>query len=364
MKLAILLNRPHAGLRTLGKRVLAAGYDLARLRRPAADPIWPEFDALPRLVDAHPVVLGTEGPVDWTALERVDAIVWEWGWTATPPERALEIKRRTGLPLVVFPGPLDRFWREVDPRHLSLHTEALRATDAVAAMLRDTLGFYAALAPHAHVFHMPVPVDTARLAALAVPAAERDPDRVLLTAPTRFTGTATQLPITTFAAFARLRAARPGLRGLCFCYDAPERAETERMLDLLGLAGCVEVRDYVRPLARFLDLVRTCGLALALPHGMIQGRTALMLACLGVPAVTSDDVDTHRALYPDTSVRWHDVDGAAAAAARLLDDPAFAARVAAGACAAVAYYDVAAARRRLAAALAAVVPGRALREGA
>jgi hypothetical protein len=364
MKLAILLNRPHPRLRTLGKQALTAGYDLLRGRPAATQAILPEFDALPRLLDPAPLVLGTDSAIDWTALARVEAVFWEWGWTEAPPARALEIRRRTGIPLVVFPGPFDRFWRELDPRHLPLHLDALAETQAIAVMLRDLLGVYAALAPHAHVFHMPVPVDVARFAALAVPPAARDAGRVLLTAPTRVCGSASQLPVTTFAAFARLRAERPALRGLCFCYDDAERAEAERLLERLGLRAHVDVHPYVRPLARYLDLVKTCGLALALPHGMIQGRTALMLACLGVPLVTSDDVDTHRVLYPDTTVRWHDVDAAAGLAGRLLGDAAFAAHVTTTARAAVAAYDVDAARTRLATALGRVLARPALEVGA
>lgn len=363
MKVAILLNRPHARLRTLGKQALTRGWELVRGRGGGA-PVLPEFDAFAGLLDPSPVVFGTDAAVDWAALARCDLVVWEWGWTETPPARALEIRRRTDVPLLVFPGPLDRFWREVDPAHLDLHFEALRATDGIGVMLRDTVALYASLAPAAHVFHMPVPVDVARFAAYAPGPGERDPERVLLTAPTRFCGPASQLPIATFLAFARLRARHPRLTGLCFCYDDEERRQTERVLGELGLAGHVEVRDFVRPLGRYLEQMRTCGLALSLPHAMIQGRMALLAACLGLPCVLGDDSETHRALYPDTSVRWHDVDAAIAAATRLLGDRDFAERVVAGARAAVAYYDVPRATARLRAAAETLHARRALREGA
>lgn len=362
MKVGMLLNRPHPRLRTFGKRVLTRGWELVRGRGGA--PVLPEFDGFAALLDPAPLVLGADTPIDWQGLAGCDLLLWEWGWTETPPARVLEIRRRSDVPLVLFPGPLDRFWREVDPGHLPLHFEALRATDGIGVMLRDTASFYAALAPAAHVFHLPVPVDVAHFAAIAAPATERDPHRVLLTAPTRVCGAASQVPITTFVAFARLATRHPGLHGLCFCYDDEERRQTERTLADLGLAARVEVRDFVRPLGRFLDLVRTCGLGLWLPHGLIQGRQALLAACLGIPAVVSEEVETHRTLYPETSVRWHDVDAAVAAGERLVGDAAFAARVATRARAAVAYYDVPRATERLAAAVETVRARRALREGA
>ena len=340
MRVGIVLNRPHPRLRTLGKRALTAGYELARGRGTGGDMVLPEFDGFAWLLDGDPLVLGSDSPLDSRALARCD------------------------VPLVMFPGPLDRFWRELDPRDLPVHWEALRASDAIGVMLRDTAGFYAALAPGAHVFHLPVPVDVERFAGLALAAAARTDGPVLLTAPTRFCGPASQLPITTFLAFAELRRRHPRLDGLCFCYDDEERRQTEAMVERLGLAGAVEVRSFVRPLGRFLDLVKHCRLGISLPHAMIQGRTALVCAALGIPLVVSDDVETHRALYPQTSVRWYDVAGAAALAARLLDDTAFAAGVRDTASAAVEYYTPGRARARLAAAVEAVRGGRAVREGA
>jgi hypothetical protein len=364
MRVGIVLNRPHPRLRTLGKRALTRGYELARGRGPAGDMVLPEFDGFAGLLDADPLVLGSDSPLDPRALARCDVVLWEWGWTAGPPARALEIRRRCEVPLVMFPGPLDRFWRELDPRDLPVHWEALRATDAIGVMLRDTAGFYAALAPGAHVFHLPVPVDVERFAGLALAPAARTDGPVLLTAPTRFCGPASQLPITTFLALAELRRRHPRLEGLCFCYDDEERRQTEAMVERLGLAGAVEVRSFVRPLGRFLDLVKHCRLGISLPHAMIQGRTALVCAALGIPLVVSDDIETHRALYPQTSVRWYDVAGAAALAARLLDDPAFAAGVRDTASAAVEYYTPGRARARLAAAVETVRGRRAVREGA
>ena len=362
MRVAILLNREHPRLRTLGKQVLARGYEAVR-GRGVERPILPEYDAFAALLDDDPLVLGTDGPIDWSALARIDLLLWEWGWTAPPAARACEIRRRCDVPAIVFPGPLDRFWREVDPADVPVHLAALAATDGIGVMLRDTASAYAALAPHAHVFHLPVPVDVERFGAIAVDAAARD-DVVLLTAPTRFCGPASQLPITTHLAFRRLAADRPRLEGLCFTYDEAERRQAEAMLRDLGLAARVRVQPYVRPLGRFLDLVKTCRLALSLPLAVIQGRTALMAACLGIPLVASEEIETHRTLFPRTCVRWHDVDGAVAAARRLLDDGAFATSVCAEARDAVAYYAVPLARQRLADAVAVIRDRRRLREGA
>ena len=51
----------------------------------------------------------------------------------------------------------------------------------------------------------------------------------------------------------------------------------------------------VRPLGGFLDLVKTCRLALALlPHAVIGGRMVLIAACLGIPLVASEEIETHR----------------------------------------------------------------------
>jgi len=361
MKVAILLNRDRPKLRTLGKQVLTASYELARGRRGPS--VLPEFDGFATLLDDDPLVLGTESAVDWRALAHADLLVWEWGWTPTAAERVVEIRRRCDVPTVLFPGPLDRFWRELDARDVPVHLAALAATDGVGVMLRDTASVYAALAPHAHVFHLPVPVDVEGFAALACEPAARD-DVVLLTAPTRFCGVASQLPITTHVAFRRLVDERPGLEGLCFCYDEEEERQTTAVLRALGLTGRVQVRSYVRPLGRFLDLVKRCRLALALPHAVLQGRTALMSACLGVPMVASEEIETHRTLFPHTTVRWHDVDGAVAACRRLLDDDAFARRVREDARREVEYYAVPRARERLERAVAAIGERRRLREGA
>lgn len=348
MNVAILLNRDHPRLRVLGKRLLAAGYQLARGRLGALDGITlPEFDSFASLLDPSPVVLGTEEEPDWSALARCDVLLWEWGWTEVPPRRALEVRRRLGIPLVMFPGPLDRFWRELDPRDLPVHFEALRATDGIGVMLRDTEAFYRVLAPHAHVFHLPVPVDHERLRRLAGAPATRRRDLVFLTAPTRICGTPSQLPIATFLAFKRLLEWKPDLEGICFAYDEEERRETETVLRELQLGRRVRIHGYVRPIFRFIEILNSCRVGLSLPHALIQGRLALLAACLGIPMVTNDDPETHRTLFPRTSVRWHDVEGAARACIRLLEDEDHYQSVAEEAWRAVSYYSVERCRERL-----------------
>ena len=65
--------------------------------------------------------------------------------------------------------------------------------------------------------------------------------------------------------------------------------------------------------------------------------------------VVSEEIETHRRLFPQTAVRWHDTDRAVALTARLLDDPAFRTEVVATAAREVDYYSVDICRARLAA---------------
>ena len=359
MKVAILLNRPRPRLRTAGKQMLTTGYELLRRPRTAlASTILPEFDSFATLLDPNPVVLGTEDAFDPAVVAGCDLLIWEWGWTAAPAERALEIYARTGIPLLTFPGPVDRFFREMAPADLECHFAAARACDWVGVMLSDLVGFYRALAPAAHVFHLPVPVAVDRFRALAVPACMRSTTRVLLSAPTRVCGPASQLPITSHLVFRELRREFPQLEGLCFAYDDEEARQAQQLVHELGTAAHVRIERFVRPLPRFRERVRHCALWLAMPHALIQGRLALLGACLGVPVVASDDVETHRHLYPQTTVPWHDIDGAVQHATRILRDPAFAVAVTEHAAQAVDAYSVADVTARLRTALASRQPAR------
>ncbi|MCX5796859.1 MAG: hypothetical protein NTY77_15295 [Elusimicrobia bacterium] len=346
MKVAILLNRSHSLLRAVGKRILTTAFQAASLKSLKRF-VLPEYYSFAGLLDPAPLILGTGDPIDWAALKDRELLIWEWGWTATPARTMLEIKNRTGIAALMFPGPLDRFWRELKPEDLELQFEAAQACEAIGAMLEDTVSFYKTLVPTAHVFHLPVPIDTEALRDFAAPTAQRDRKRILLTAPTRFTGPASQLPIATFVAFRRILRLKPALEGLCFVYDDEEKEGAQRALRALGLSGKVEVKPYLRPIQRYLQTVAPCWAGLSLPHGLLQGRTAMTSACIGIPMVLSEEIETHRRLYPKTCVRWHDTEAAANLCLRLLEDDTFRKDVVKEAAHGIEYYSVENCRRRL-----------------
>jgi hypothetical protein len=364
IRAAILLNRSHSAFSTVSKKWLDAGDRLAHGDWRSGDLIRPEYDSFARVLDPEAVVLGTGGRFDPGRLRGCDLLLWEWGWTEAPARAVLEIRSRLDIALLMFPGQLDRFWRELDCRGLRVHLEAVAATAAIGVMLDETRPFYRSLAPHAHVFPMPVPVDVERLAALAAPSGRGDPNRVLLSAPTRITGASSQMHICTYLAFRDLLRARPRLEGLCFVYSRAERAEAEAVFRELGLSSRIEIRPYLRPLARFIRKVKGCYAGMCLSQGLVQGRIALLAACAGLPMVLSDDIETHRRLYPRSSVKWYDTAAAAELCLQMLEDQRFHAAVAARARAEVAYYDVASCRRRMLDAVAVLQSRGALRRGA
>lgn len=357
MRVAILKNRKLAGFRQFGKRMLTAAYQVA-VEGDLRELTLPEYDSFAGLLDSDPVIIGTGDAIDWAALEDRGLLIWEWGWTSTPARTMLEIRKRLDIPTLMFPGPLDRFWRELAPEDIELQLEAAAASDAIGAMLEDTVSFYRSLAPAAHVFHLPVPVDVARFRAAALPARQRDRNLLLLTAPTRFTGPASQLPIATFVAFRNLLGSKPDLRGLCFVYDDEERAGIEKALRALGLSGHVEVKSYMRPIQRYLSAVAACRAGLTLPHGLLQGRNAMTSACLGIPMVVSEEIETHRRLFPQTSVRWHDTQAATKLCLRLIEDDVFHESVVEEASKRIEYYSVENCRLRITEGAAAAVSRR------
>lgn len=346
MRVAILQNRSHAALRRFGKQVLTAAYQAARVGG-FGGIVLPEYDSFARLLDRDPIVLGTGDAIDWPALKSAELLIWEWGWTATPAQTLLRIRQRYDIPTLMFPGPLDRFWRELAPADLELQLEAAKASDAIGVMLEDTLSLYRSLVPTAHVFHLPVPVDVGRFQTLALSASQRDRNLLLLTAPTQFTGSATQLPIATFVAFRSLLRRKPDLRGMCFVYGDEDRSGTESALRALGLAGHVQIRSFMRPIQRYLSAVAPCWAGLALPHGLLQGRNAMTAACLGIPMVVSEEIETHRRIFPQTCVRWHDTQEAIDLCLRLLEDDTFHERVIEEASRRIAHYSVENCRARL-----------------
>lgn len=348
MKVAILLNKDHPYLRTFGKRALSFAYQLAHGDYEAlGGTILPEYDSFAKVLDPSPVLLGTEGTMDWKALKDCDLLIWEWGWTDAPAKAVLEIRRRAGTPLLMFPGPLDRFWREMEFKDFGCQLEAAHASRAIGVMLKDTIPFYQALVPSARVFHMPVPVDAEYFRKFALPKEQRDKRKALLTAPTRFAGPASQLPIGTYLAFKSLLKERPQMEGLCYVYSDEEQAQAQEAFRRLGLSSKIEIRTYLRPIFRYFENISACCIGLNLPHGLIQGRTALAAACLGIPMVLSDEIETHRFLYPRTIARWYDVETASRLCLRLLEDDSFHESVQEEAWSRVDYYSVELCRKRM-----------------
>jgi hypothetical protein len=347
LRVAILKNVSHAVLRQLGKKAITAVYQASAANFEKVT--LPDYNSLAELLDPKPIVLGTGDEIDWKRASEAELLIWEWGWTRTPAQKMLEIKRRLAIPTLAFPGPIDRFWRELEAKDLDIQFEAAAATDAIGTMLSDTIPFFQMLAPQAHVFHLPVPVDVAAFRSWAVPDEKRDPNLWLLTAPTRFTGSGSQAPIATLLAFREVAKVESAARGLCFGYDDNELAEAKAAVAALGLAERVQVRPYLRPIQRYLSLVSRCWAGICMPHGMLQGRNAMTAACLGIPLVVSQEIETHRQLYPELSVPWYATGRALELSLQLARDRAFRARAIAQASAAIEHYSVENCRARLAA---------------
>jgi hypothetical protein len=348
MKIAILLNRRHAKLRTFGKQVLNAAYSFAHGEfENISNIILPEYDSFGRVLDPSALVLGIDDQIDVRQLRGYDLLIWEWGWTTGPPSSILRIRNDFDIPTLMFPGPLDRFWRELDYHDISQQMAAAEITDAIGVMLRDTSAFYQCLVPTAHVFHMPVPVDVDYFESHALPVEHRNKQRLLLTAPTRFTGMSSQLPIATYLAFKNLIARKPGLEGICFTYSDEERTEAETILRELGLSKSVAIESYLRPVSRYLRTINSCHAGMYLSQGLVQGRTSMVCACLCIPMVLGSDVETHHFLYPRTTVGWYDPKTAADMCLRLLEDDEFHASVSVEARERVSYYSVDRCRQRM-----------------
>jgi hypothetical protein len=347
MRIALLVNRRRARLRLAAKAWLTEAYGVAT-RGHDQRFVPPDYESFASFGDEPPAVFGTGDPIPWRELGSCDILIWEWGWTAASARTVVDIHRRAGLPTLVYPGPIDRFWTEVDPDTLVLHREAAGVTGAVGVMSGDRIGFYQAMMPWARVCHLPVPVDTEFLKSYAPDDDARDRNLVLLTAPTAFIGRSSQLPISSLAAFLHLRTLRPDCRGLCFAYSAEEASTANRVIDIMGLRGIVQVERFRRPLQRYLRLVASCGAGLFLPRAEIQGRTAMIAAATGLPMVLSDEVEDHRVLFPHTVLRWTEATQAGALCSRLLTEPDFRSLVRRTAASAVNYYGLAACRDRFA----------------
>lgn len=338
MKVTIILNRDRASLRAMAKKALSAGHDLVSGRFGVVPMLPPEYDSFGTLLDPDPIFVGMDEKLDIPRISNSDLLIWEWGWTSGPPRRLLEIRSQVELPTIAFPGAVDRFWRELDSRDFLLHCEAAQATNGVGVFLRDMIGFYQSLLPHAHVFHLPVPVDIDRVAQFAAGWQSSGP--VLLASPLVMAGAASQMPISSLLAFRSLRKTNPGLHGLAYAYSVGESESASKFLSELQLNDAVAIRMFVRPLQRFLQMLSGCSLAILLTNSQVQGRLAMLCAALGIPVVASDNIETHRTLFPQTTVRWYETDKASLLSERLLRDPDFRNQVISGALAALGGYSV------------------------
>jgi hypothetical protein len=342
MRVAILMNKSNARFRNLGKNLLTSGYRIAKgdfdLRNQT---VLPEYDSFAKLLDPKPLILSTDGGINIKSIEGYDLLIWEWGWTKTPAQTVIDIRKHLDIPTLLFPGPLDRFWREVDYSYLDLHLQAVEYTHMAGVMLKDTIPFYKSMFPHLYVFHMPVPMDVDYFRSFGLEPITKDRKKMLLTSPTVFHGISSQLPITTYLAFRTLLSKKDDLKGICFTYYGDEeRVEVASVFKSLGIAAKIQIEDFVRPIFRYFEKVNPCYIGLYLPHGLIQGRIALISACLGIPMVVSDDIETHTFLYPSTNAKWYDIYAAVNLCLRLLDDSEFFVKVREEAFERVKYYSV------------------------
>lgn len=344
---AILLNRDHSRLASFAKSAITTGYRIAQGRGADFQVLPPDYDSFARLLDPDPLILGAGDRLDTGKLRECDLLIWEWGWTEGPANSVLAIRDKVPIPVLLFPGQLDRFWRELDIRTHAIHMKALAVTDAIGVMLEDTSAYYKSVAPSANIFHMPVPVAVEYFSSLAQPAGAKDRNRVLLTIPARFTGASSQMHIATYLAFKELRVRKPKLEGLCFVYSDEERTQCEMIFRELGLSGSIEVSSYLRPIDRYITKINDCYAGLCLSAGLVQGRTALISASIGIPMVLGDDVETHRRLFPGTSIKWYDTANATRLCLKLLEDEEFHAATTKHARIEVAYYDIPRCRQRI-----------------
>jgi len=349
MKVAILLNRNYASYRSIGKNILNMGYQMVKGRfANLTGVVLPEYDSFAKILDSNPFYMGTERDVDWEALRGYDLLIWEWGWTETPPRTLITIRKNLDIPTLAFTGALDRFWRELNYDCLGLHLEAVQYTDMVGVILKDTIPFYKSVCPDAHVFHMPVPVDVNNFYSYSLSPEMKDHKTVLLTAPTQFQGISSQLPITTYLAFKDVLSRKNDLNGICFTYyGKDEEARARGVFQSLGISERIEIQPFLRPIFRYFEKVNPCYIGINLSHSLIQARIALISACLGIPMVVSDDIETHTLLYPFTTVKWYDTARAADLCLRLLEDREFYNKVCTEALERVNYYNIDNCRKRM-----------------
>ena len=323
MRVAYLWNNGNGWIRKKGKDLLTSSYLLLKHYILKKNSILPDYDSFAYLLDPKPLVLSITQDIDFNVLRNYDLLIWEWGWGNEGPRQIINIRKKLDIPILVFPGPLDRFWREVEKETIKEHLRACALVNYVGVMLEDTVGFYQAMMPQARVFHMPVPVDTGLFNHFAIEPFSKNSRHLLLTAPTLFFGQSSQIPITSYFVFKKLLTENPDLSGMCFVYSKDEREDAQDVFKDLNIAEKIEIYDYTRPIISFFDRINSCYAGIFMPHTLIQGRTALICACLGIPLVVSTEIETHKRLFPQTSVPWTDSLGAVRKADRLLKDKSF-----------------------------------------
>ena len=346
MRVAFLSNKTNVWLRRAGKDILSNFYLLLQQKKRPATLILPEYDYIPAVLDPSATEFSIFHPPEIDKLREYDLLIWEWGWGIEGPRVIQEIRKQSNIPILMFPGPLDRFWREVSLDIAHEHLQAARLVNFVGVMLEDTVDFYQTLLPHAKVFHLPVPVDTTLFKSFALSSDERKP-WILLSAPTLFQGAASQVPISTYVAFRELLSESSNLRGIAFTYHDEEEKDAQLIFSALGVSQAIDLHNFVRPIFRYFELARSCKIALFLPHSLIQGRTAIVCACLGIPFVGSSEIETHRRLFPTTSVPWTSPKAASRIARQLINDHGYAETVSENASQAVEYYSVEKCRTRM-----------------
>ena len=292
-------------------------------------------------------MLSTTQDIDFNILRNYDLLIWEWGWGKEGPRQIINIRKKSEIPILVFPGALDRFWREVAKETVIEHLRASALVNYVGVMLEDTVGFYQTMIPHARVFHMPVPVDTELFKHFAIEPSFKNNRHLLLTAPTLFFGKASQISITSYLVFKNLLTEHPDLSGMCFVYSKDERKDAQDVFKDLNITEKIKICDYTRPIISFFERINSCYAGIFMPHALIQGRTALICACLGIPLVVSSEIGTHKYLFPQTSVPWINPSEAVRKADRLFKDKLFYEEVRRYAWDKIEFYNVANCRKRM-----------------
>ncbi len=312
------------------------------------------YEGIGMLLDSDPIFVPSyDETTDYGALESADLILWEWGWVAEAPRALLAVKERLQIPVLAFTTALDRFWRGLEPGVLAQHIQAARQIDFVATLLEDSLPWYRTLCPQAHVFHMPVPVDTHRYRKHGQAPSEKDPTAISLAAPTSFIFSgeishANRMDFGTFLVYDRLVHSHQ-VQGTTYLRKEEQIPLIREILQQSNLS-MPDCKKMIR-LRRAHRRIAHHYLTLWLPHALVQGRWAMTNAYLGIPMVTCDEIETHRRLYPHTVVDWRNLEEAYQLCVRLLEDKEFYLEVRQHALEAIEWYSIANARERLLGAL-------------